>query len=104
MKKALFPLAGAFICVFMIAGAEAVVAYPHPSWAASTFFETAFTIYLPIGIAWASLLFAIFGRRGLDLWLPLSLGMARVAGHVSAAGGSTTLWISVAVGAAVLAW
>ena len=62
----------------MIAGAETVVAYPHPSAPAALFFRTAYVVYLPILALWALALVRFTGRRGLNLWLPLSLGILRL--------------------------
>lgn len=64
---------------FIVAGTEAVVAYPHPSSPARLFFETAFRLYLPAAVVAAAALERVAPVSGLDLWLPLLMGALRIA-------------------------
>lgn len=75
MRIVMASLAAAII----LAGTEAVVAYPRPSAMASLFFRSALVAYLPIVLAIAALLQRVSPARGLNLWLPLLAGALRVA-------------------------
>ena len=74
-------LAGAVVAL-ILAGTEAVAGYPRPSEASGAFFRAAFMTYLPLASVAALILSALAPSRGLDLWLPLLVGVLRMAGVV----------------------
>jgi arylsulfatase A-like enzyme len=77
-------LAGAIVTL-ILAATEAVAGYPRPSAASGAFFTSAFMTYLPLAILAAWVLSVLCPTRGLDLWLPLGVGVLRMAGPVASA-------------------
>ncbi|MEO8361069.1 MAG: sulfatase-like hydrolase/transferase [Vicinamibacteria bacterium] len=101
MKRIVQVVAAAGLASLMIAGAEAVVAYPGPSSAASSFFKMASLTYAPFALGAAAALFAAFGRRGLDLWLPFFAGLLRLL-QCLALDLAANAWTCVALGLVVI--
>lgn len=102
MKTIVQVFVAAGLASLMIAGTEAVVAYPGPSSASRSFFGVAFLTYAPFALAAAAALVVTFGRRGLDLWLPLFAGLLRILQSL-AVDIAANPWIGVALCLAAIA-
>lgn len=96
-------LAATLLLPLVIAGMEAVAGYSRPSHAAWLFLLSAVGAYLPFSFLLCFGLSAAAPTRGLELWLPLSLGLGRGATFLTEAPRESALKGLLFLGMALLA-